>query len=608
LNKVKPTQTEIGLDKGELFCLVEKLKKGSTFQVRTPTAICGCRGTGFQIKYNPKTLILVYEHAVYIVLLDENGNPTGKEFIVQEGYKKIVELLEAGPTQELSDRERQRWNSWRKDLGELLGAYTTEGGSLTADAYTPPKGSSDIGDLGDDVGDLGDNASSSQNDADNDKQNEQNIQGNEVRGSTGGDNSSASGSGSDSGSGSSTGTGGDGTTDSDGDGYTDDNDDFPQDPYDWLDSDNDTYGDNEDAFPNDDTVHPDVVVNGTTIRGYGSRHQMRQKILDELEKVGLKDDIGQLEDDIYFRDMDAKLTQIADYQAGKVMRDRWNNRVRVEEYVLRPEKDGVNNEVQILNVNLRTAGPNAGISTYDFRIVFNRDISNDNLKTLPWDRYMDNPYLSEYLPIPGADDIQIIDYEGNNPIANNYPLPTGFSLEVASPQGNSVKVVEVYDPIVYSTPGYNSSYYQIENQTTPNSGVWINGDKKVEIDSPFPDWGDKFNRKDRFTFLDFYDDGSWLMGTFYLIGDDGLPVATNDDDKDYLDEVHGIRDCLNPDFNMEMVFYSSEFAGTGDNDILTPVWRGEDVPASVYQNNPSIDVIAIPEVTTPYRQSGSLGH
>ena len=43
----------------------------------------------------------------------------------------------------------------------------------------------------------------------------------------------------------------DGCPDADGDGYSDENDDFPNNPYEWQDTDGDGVGDNSDLFPND---------------------------------------------------------------------------------------------------------------------------------------------------------------------------------------------------------------------------------------------------------------------------------------------------------------------------------------------------------------------
>ncbi len=793
LNKVKSTQTEIGLDKGELFCLVEKLKKGSTFQVRTPTAICGCRGTGFQIKYNPKTLILVYEHAVYVVLLDENGNPTGKEFIVQEGYKKIVELLEAGPTQELSDRERQRWNSWRKDLGELLGAYTTEGEGLTADAYTPPEGSSDTGGLGDDVGDLGDNASGSQNDANNDKQNEQNIQGNEARNrgtdSDGdgvldsndkypNDPNRASGNDID----------GDGIDDefdsndndgplgdADGDGVNNQDDKFPNDPNESSDNDNDgigdnadtdddndgmpdkwennnglnplvndadedpdgdnltnkdeydyntnpqnpdtdddglydgnevlgitpynyqtnpaladtdddgaldgpgtdrfpldTYeqadsdddvgqywnklgygaaednlfmpadennplypGDNEDAFKDDNTIDGDGVYTDefgndyygwyvdtddddgerdTVIRGYGSRYEIRNEILNMIEEEAIREDIRDHTEDIYLRDMDARLTQVTDAQMHKVMTDVHGNRVRIEQYVLRPTETSI----QMLNINLRTGDtPLKGLTTLKWTMNFNRHLEINEIPNLPWE---------DYLTVRGSSSFWIssndISYQTDaNPI---FPLQNEIELKHFTDN--------IYENITFSNSRLGSAPNYYQNVT--NYQLDINGDTKFNNLADFKtntisNPGNPANFTAATQYGDIVD-GFWqplgpfmrkktqtrerqeaLKGQFHVIDNSGMPTLETVSISSLMDMLRVGYFDLGNGSNLESIFKWVELDGDFQEreiwqvfDIDTSTWRtitttpwqdveGSEVTETLLFSSP-IDLIIVP--------------
>ena len=312
---------------------------------------------------------------------------------------------------------------------------------------------------------------------------------------------------------------------------------------------------------------------------------------------------------MYLRGMDAKLTQVADHQAHKVMTDRWGNRVRIDSYVLKP----TSTTVQILAVNLRTAGPNKGVSSYDFRVVFDSSISDKDLTSLPWDDYMSNPTIEEEFG-EGSDSTQLIVYQDDNGLYYNpgrygYPLPTEFSLEVTNPRGDSVKAVELYGGL----PTSGNQYYQEQLEDTQ---FLINNQPMISDGNDSDEWGDDWNQANRYTFIDRYttNDGSWLMGAFYLIDDNGnlVDITSPDPDKDYLDEVNGIRDCLNPDFNMEMVFLSSEFPGTSpelpDNienymsDDHSEAERSAYIE-SIYNDNISIDVISIPEITTPYQQS-----
>jgi hypothetical protein len=67
--------------------------------------------------------------------------------------------------------------------------------------------------------------------------------------------------------------------------------------------------------------------------------------------------------------------------------------------------------------------------------------------------------------------------------------------------------------------------------------------------------------------------------------------------------MNGIRDCLNPDFNLEMVFLSSEFRDTPGE--LPDIIAKEGTPNATYERYlyntyGNIDLITIPEITYPY--------
>ncbi len=418
--------------------------------------------------------------------------------------------------------------------------------------------------------------------------------------------------------------------DDDNDGVADGDDAFPKDPSEWLDSDSDNIGDNadndddndgvwdthealggtnslnqdtdgdtfndfEDAFPKDNRVDWDTAFG----KGYGSWEELHQAAVDALaieNLFELKQDISDMINDMHARGYEALKEEICDHQAGKVMTDRWGNRVRVEEYISKPTND----QVQILALNLRTAGPNAGISSMDFRVRFSEgtDISNTDLKTLPWDDYMDNPLLLGFV---GP---QLILYKNDdgkyyNPRDYDYPTPEEFSLEVKNPYSDSVKFIETYRSLcVFKNPWNQNVWYS--GQIQKGEETHINGDKK-RLKNTYGNWGRGWNTENQYTFLERYRDGSWLMGLLYLIDDNGGPVEVGPD-KDGISRINGIRDLINPDYNLEMVFLSSEFPGT--NPGLPETIEGNPDYADekeIYNNNRTIDVITIPEITTPYK-------
>lgn len=239
-------------------------------------------------------------------------------------------------------------------------------------------------------------------------------------------------------------------TDTDGDGTddefdTDDDNDGLIDGYEslaWMDSnmqtnpldadsDNDTILDVEDAFPwdygDDDgdlTSDPDE---------YGSRDYVRGEVKEIIERNILRDDIFNMLAGIQIRQMDAVMEQITDAQTGKVLVDRKGYRVRVEQYVLRPDSY----TVQLLNVNLRSGGSLAGLHTLDWTTTFPDNQSLDSLtaaelRDLPWGDYLESEVVKvdeEYVVTGGPN------YGSTQP--SYYPEIMTVKLE--NPQGDFLK-------------------------------------------------------------------------------------------------------------------------------------------------------------------------
>jgi hypothetical protein len=566
-----PDNTQISLDKGELSCILQKTNKGTQFEIKTPVAICGARGTGWRVTHNPKTTGYCFENRIYMQMLNQQGEPTGDQSNINEGHKKTIGANGfIGPTKRIGSWQKRRWNSWMRDLGKFCSGNLPGSTGKTADPYTPvPGGSSN---LNKDANDLNNNSDGQSKDAKNDKVGEQNVQGAALRDNLSLDSDGdgvldvddlfpnnpnrASGNDLDS-----DGIDDEFDSDIDGDGYANGADAFPRDKHEWADNDLDGVGDNadldddndgmpdiwelvngtdpkvddaaldpdndgltnaeemanntdplnddtdgdtlldgdeltgntltgyvtdptvadtdgdgpndfddkypldeneetdfdmdvakywnlmtgqpedtnlfmpqdndgfdnlypadnEDAFVMDDTIDGQKIYrngdgnltytpNGEAIayglivtnikgeqeivRGYGSRWEMQRELADMIEEakgrfeIGqLRNDVNQFKADIAAREKDARLTQVSDAQLHKVMTDRQGNRVRVEQYVLRPVADD-NSVIQLLNVNLRTAGDFAGLTTLNWTMDFNRNIEGDTIKDLPWEDYL----------------------------------------------------------------------------------------------------------------------------------------------------------------------------------------------------------------------------
>ncbi len=172
----------------------------------------------------------------------------------------------------------------------------------------------------------------------------------------------------------------------------------------------------DDAFPNDsdltDSRHQPRERLLTILRDEDLRSEI-EDVLDyspdeDEDKNLLRADIEQLLENNGIRNLDDRMTRIADAQMGKVMTDIHGYRVRVEQYILRPD----NKIVQILDINLRGSEAEglAGLTMLDWTTKFNRDVSHSELQSLPWQDYLtvitDSEAHSTYYITSNADSYQ----------------------------------------------------------------------------------------------------------------------------------------------------------------------------------------------------------
>ena len=634
---------------GEIMVELKKLKAGSSFNVETPTAVAAVRGTTYymrtgtrEVEGTEQPFVEIYVDSDDVVMF--TNTVSGESCFVHQGESAI--LFPDGTIDGPYPIPPSAQDAWKSGFDIK---YDDSGEGKKGMRDEDEEGDEED-DTEDDVDDTTEDQEDAQDDANEDQSGEQGIYGlANVTIVTEEEEEEQEEEGTE-------------ILDSDGDGYSDGIDAFPFDPAEWFDTDKDGIGNNadtdddgdkvwdnveadnetnplvkdsdgdsfddfEDAFPKDDTVDPDTTFNDinenpVTVKGYGSWEQLRQAAIDNLELQG---DIATMLDDIHARGYEAVKESVFDHQAGKVMTDRWGNRVRVEEYISKPSND----QVQILALNLRTAGPNAGVSSFDFRVKFDSDINNTDLKSLPWDDYMGVTLIREYDPPEGAgyaetpfddydEDAQLILYEKENPgyydpTLYGYPIPLEFSLEVKNPYGDSVKAIERYGELDYFPREEETRptiWFQVEERE--DNKICINGqqyDESSNLNS-VSDWGENWNQNNRFTFLDYYEDGkdedTWLMGVFYLIDNNGQLV--NNVSADYLDEegnldIEGIRALVNPYYNLEMVFFSSKFGTYYElpDDIAEKEVVDDAYERLLYQTYRNIDVITIPGITEPYR-------
>lgn len=117
---------KLGLLKGEIRSLVERLEEGSTFEIETPTAICGARGTGWDTRFDGRMVIAdTYENEIYFFKLSEKG--IIEEFpIIEAGQRCILKgpdepiIMEDVPPDRIED-----WNRWKDDFAKKTISITS---------------------------------------------------------------------------------------------------------------------------------------------------------------------------------------------------------------------------------------------------------------------------------------------------------------------------------------------------------------------------------------------------------------------------------------------------------------------------------------------------
>jgi len=114
----KTDPVSVLLASGRLMAKIKKLPKGSSFEVRTPVAICGARGTGWFVETDSnKSAFGVFENSIYVKGIDRSGNIIEDELSLTEGQKTLIDRFDKpGAIEKLSEADLNKWNDLIKEL------------------------------------------------------------------------------------------------------------------------------------------------------------------------------------------------------------------------------------------------------------------------------------------------------------------------------------------------------------------------------------------------------------------------------------------------------------------------------------------------------------
>jgi hypothetical protein len=107
----------LDLSRGMVYSNLENIKAGLSFEVNTPSAVAGVRGSSYRVYSERDTdEISAYKDTVFIKTFDANKNQT-TETMLPEGFKTIIERFEIpGALVQVSLREFERFDNLKDDL------------------------------------------------------------------------------------------------------------------------------------------------------------------------------------------------------------------------------------------------------------------------------------------------------------------------------------------------------------------------------------------------------------------------------------------------------------------------------------------------------------
>lgn len=134
---------DVYLKEGRVFTLVKDLKKGEQFQIKTPAAVAGARGTGWSTSsQGGETTVLSFDDIVYLVTKAAEQNLASGNGVNIDVNGILGEIFP------LTDKDREEWQDFINYLNKLVEAInkgSETGGPSLEDLKQ--EGRDDFGDL-----------------------------------------------------------------------------------------------------------------------------------------------------------------------------------------------------------------------------------------------------------------------------------------------------------------------------------------------------------------------------------------------------------------------------------------------------------------------------
>jgi len=112
---------KVFLPKGRVFSLIEDISKLEDFQVRTPTAVAGVRGTGESVEADKfGTSVMCFEGTAYVAGIDKAGNMTDRKDLVAGFGADVTRDGIVADIFKLADRDWKDWQGFKGNVRNTI--------------------------------------------------------------------------------------------------------------------------------------------------------------------------------------------------------------------------------------------------------------------------------------------------------------------------------------------------------------------------------------------------------------------------------------------------------------------------------------------------------
>ena len=113
---------KVELLEGEVFSIIRRLPAGAAFEIRTPTAVAGARGTEWATRYKDETTdVEAYDETPYVKSFDTEGKAIGEAVAVAPGFATSIKRFQRpAAVRQISEARRQRWTQLKTNMQQRL--------------------------------------------------------------------------------------------------------------------------------------------------------------------------------------------------------------------------------------------------------------------------------------------------------------------------------------------------------------------------------------------------------------------------------------------------------------------------------------------------------